>query len=215
MKKKYEAIIFDVDGTIIDSDMMLVNSFNVLYDLYRDGKKTPQEEIYYFSGPPIRETLKKEFPHMDLDFMHQEYLRISPSFYETSITQMEGIEEVLKKLKQLGFKLGVVTNKARKSTDKCLKMTKLDRFFDVVIGFDDVSEGKPSPEGLNKAMNLLNVNKESTLYVGDNVIDDLCAKNAGVDSAIVYFGRRTLPEELNPTIKLDSFITLLKEAVYE
>lgn len=70
MKKKYEAIIFDVDGTIIDSDMMLVNSFNVLYDLYRDGKKTPQEEIYYFSGPPIRETLKKEFPHMDLDFMH-------------------------------------------------------------------------------------------------------------------------------------------------
>ena len=61
MNNKYQILLFDMDGTVCDSDQMIIDSMNVLYDKYRDGHRRPVEEVIYFSGPPIRETLKKEF----------------------------------------------------------------------------------------------------------------------------------------------------------
>ena len=58
--KKYKVMLFDMDGTLADTDPMIVETFNILYDKYKNGNRRPKEEIYYFSGPPIRDTLKKE-----------------------------------------------------------------------------------------------------------------------------------------------------------
>ena len=213
---KFDIILFDMDGTIADTDRMIVETFYQLYDLYRDGRRTPLKEMYYFSGPPLRETLIKEFPHMDVNFMYQEYQRISKGLYDELVKPMDGCLEVLIKLKQLGIKLGIVTNKVRKSALKTLDIIKMNDLFDVLVGLDDVSEGKPSKEGIEKALsNYENVNKDRVLYVGDNVIDDVSAKNANVKSAIIYFGNREIPKTLNPDIKLFSFIDLVKEAIYE
>ena len=60
--KKYSIVIFDMDGTVLNSDPMILEAMNILYDKYRDGVRTPKEKVVYFSGPPIRETLKTEFP---------------------------------------------------------------------------------------------------------------------------------------------------------
>lgn len=213
---KFDIILFDMDGTIADTDTMIVETFYQLYDLYRDGRRTPLKEMYYFSGPPLRETLLKEFPHMDVNFMYQEYQRISKGLYDKLVKPMDGCLEVLIKLKQLGIKLGIVTNKVRKSALKTLDIIKMNGLFDVLVGLDDVSEGKPSKEGIEKALSIYeNVNKDRVLYVGDNVIDDVSAKNANVKSAIIYFGNRKIPKTLNPDIKLFSFIDLVKEAIYE
>ena len=62
--KKYEVVLFDLDGTVLDSDPMILKTMNILYDKYRDGVRTPKEKVYYFSGPPIRDTLRNEFPHL-------------------------------------------------------------------------------------------------------------------------------------------------------
>ena len=102
---KFDIILFDMDGTIADTDRMIVETFYQLYDLYRDGRRTPLKEMYYFSGPPLRETLIKEFPHMDVNFMYQEYQRISKGLYDELVKPMDGCLEVLIKLKQLGIKL--------------------------------------------------------------------------------------------------------------
>ena len=61
-----------MDGTIADTDEMIIQSMYELYDKYRNGRRTPVEEIYYFSGPPIRDTLKREFPDIDNDFIVNE-----------------------------------------------------------------------------------------------------------------------------------------------
>ena len=216
MKTKFDIILFDMDGTIADTDRMIVETYNKLYELYRDNIKTPIEEIYYFSGPPLRETLKKEFPHMDVEFIYKEYKRVSYTFYDDTITPMEGSLEVLLKLKEMGIKLGIVTNKARIPALRTLEIIKFIGIFDTLVALDDVKVGKPSNEGINKALsNYLNVDKDRVLYVGDNVIDDISAKNAGIKSAIIYFGKRKMPEDLKPDIKLYSYLDLLKEVSYE
>lgn len=119
---KYKYILFDMDGTIVNTDSLIIESMNILYDKYRNGKRTPVEEIYYFSGPPIAETLKKEFPNMDNDFMVQEFSRISKDLYPQLMTGYPHCREVLLDFKKHGIKLGVVTNKMREMTLYCLKL---------------------------------------------------------------------------------------------
>ena len=217
MNKKYDVILFDMDGTIANTDQMILETFQQLYDKFNNGVRKSDEEIYYFSGPPIKETLKKEFPNYDLDFMFNEFYTISKSMYDRTIVGFPYAREVILKLKEAGIKLGVVTNKVRGPAYYVLKLIDLaDDIFDVVIGFDDVQVGKPSPEGINKALEYFNfTDKSRVLYIGDNAIDDTTAKNAGVDSCICYWGPRKMPEDLNPTYKIYDYRELLEKVFYE
>ena len=212
--KRYKVILFDMDGTLVDSDPMLLETFKILYDKYRPGFSRPKEEIAYFSGPPIGETLAHEFPNVDSKEILDDFKKTSRIFYDTHIFTYPHEREVLLKLKEDGFKLGVVTNKMHDLSIVAINNLKLDNIFDVVIGFDDVSNGKPDKEGILKALDLLGYKKEDALYVGDNKIDLDTANNAGVDSCLVYWGPRVLSKELKPTIKIKSYLDLL-EALYE
>lgn len=209
--KNYKIILFDMDGTLADTDPMIVETFNILYDKYKNGKRRPPEEIYYFSGPPIRETLAKEFPEYDQEFMFDVFHETSRKLYDTHIFPYPKERDTLLKLKEMGVKLGVVTNKMHGLTLVALKIINLEDIFDVVIGYDDVTKGKPDKEGIINAINLFNGRIEDTLYVGDNVIDIESAKNAGVDSCLVSWGPRVIPENINPTFKIKKFEELLEK----
>ena len=206
---KYKGILlFDMDGTIADTDPMLLATFNVLYDKYKNGQRKSKEEVYYFSGPPIRETLKKEFPHMDNDFMYEEFYKLSSSFYPTHVFPYPNEREVLLSLKEKGYKLGVVTNKQHSMAVYVLELLNIKDAFDLVIGFDDVSNGKPNPEGILKAIKYYGATLEETIYIGDNEIDYKTAVNAGVRCALVANGPRKINPDVKPDIWFNSFIEL-------
>lgn len=215
MPNKYDLVLFDMDGTIADTDEMIRQTYYQLFDLYNNGVRKSDEEIFTFSGPPLEETLSNQFPNYELDFILKEYRKISESFYRTTVTPIEGAVEVIKILKSKGIKLGVVTNKIRSASLLTLDIIDMANVFDVLVCYDDIEIGKPNPMGINKAISYLNIPKEKVLYVGDNVVDDISAKNAGIDSAIIYFGKRKIPNELKPTYKLYKFIDLIKEVIYE
>ena len=203
---KYQALLFDLDGTVADTDEMIVQTMNILYDMYRDGKRTPIEEIYYFSGPPIYDTLKKEFPNMDMEFMHKEFRRISVELYPQTVKAYPHSKETLIKLKEQGYKLGIVTNKVHSSTLLCLKLIGLEGIFDSLVCYDDVDNPKPSEEPIHKAMEELGVkNLSKVLYIGDNKLDLLTANNAGVDCALVTWGPRVLDKSLKPKMLISSY----------
>ena len=203
---KYSVILFDMDGTIANTDEMIVQTFLELYRLYRKGEATSREQIYYFSGPPIRETLKKEFPSLDQQFAWDEFHRISWDFYPKYITGYPHCREVLLRLKEQGYKMGIVTNKIHKTSIYCLELLNLKDIFDVVIGFDDVSVGKPNKEGMHKAMHLLGEDDPNkVIYVGDNESDLLTANNSSVDCVLVNWGPRKLNPNLNCKYKINSF----------
>ena len=214
MNKKYELLLFDMDGTIANTDPMIIEAMHILYDKYRNGVHTPDSEIVYFSGPPIRETLKKEFPNMDNDFMYKEFHDVSYGLYATHVFSYPDSKSVLLDLKKEGFKLGIVTNKIHHLTEYALKCIDLENIFQYIVGFNDVSKPKPDKEGIENCIKHFNVDKKHTLYIGDNVSDYLTARNAGVDCCLVSWGPRKLKEDIKPEFKISSYLEL-KEHLYE
>ena len=212
--KRFQTLLFDMDGTVLNSDPMILEAMNTLYDRYRDGVRTPEEKVYYFSGPPIRETLKTEFPNMDQAFIYKAFHDVSYSLYKTHTFPYPHSREVLLKLKEAGFNLGVVTNKIHHLTEYALECIGLDDIFTYIVGSDDVKNTKPHQEGMEKAMNHFHSSKEETIYIGDNTTDYEAAKNAGIACCLVSWGPRVLPKELKPEYKISSYLEL-EDVVYE
>ena len=190
---KYRLLLFDLDGTLANTDEMVVQSFYALYKEFKPRVVRTREELYYFSGPPIRETVKTEFPDYNPKEVHQAFSRISKDFYAPYVTEYKDEIEVLKALKEAGYLLGVVTNKGAPLTQYTLEICHIDGLFDVVISADDVSSPKPNPEGIYKAMEMVDIkNKGDVLYIGDNDIDYFSGSNAGVETMLVSWGPREI-----------------------
>lgn len=190
---KYKVLLFDLDGTLCNTDEMIVQTMFAIYKEYQPTKIRSREEIYYFSGPPIRDTLANEFPNYNGDMMYEVFKKVSKGFYKDYVTAYKDEIEVLTKLKEKGYILGVVTNKGLPLTIYSLELCHIDQLFDVIISADDVAIPKPDPTGIYKAMEKLNIiNKEDILYIGDNDIDYVTATNAGVDTLLVTWGPREI-----------------------
>ena len=189
----YRVLLFDLDGTLCDTDEMIVQTMYQIYKDYKPAKIRTREEIYYFSGPPIRDTLANEFPDYDGDEMYEVFKRMSKGFYASTVKPYEDEIKILKALKEKGYLLGVVTNKGLPLTLYSLEICHIDGLFDIVISADDVAIPKPDPSGIYKALEKFGIkNKKEVLYIGDNDIDYVTASNAGVDTLLVTWGPRKI-----------------------
>ncbi len=168
-----EAIVFDVDGVLLDSFESWFTSFNIT--LKEFGIEPVSRETYreIFWGPSVEDDLKRYNLGKDAveaalrnqrDCVH--LMKIHDHVYET-----------LYALKD--FKLGVATNTPRINLDKTFNYFYLYKYFDVVICLDDVKRPKPYPDILLKASEILKVDVKNMLYVGDTESDMAAAKAAG------------------------------------
>lgn len=212
----YKLFLFDFDGTTLDSDQMIVVTFKQLYDLYKNGEQSPLEHVLTFSGPPIRETLKQEFPNMDQNLMFDEFVKYSTVNYDKYVKPFPYVKEMLFAFKKHNIKYGLITSKARKATDYALKLTGLDKLFDFTVCADEVNKTKPDPEGIFLAMKHFNIlNKEEVIYIGDNMYDYLTAKNAGVKFGYVTFSPRKLIKGAKVDYLIDSFASFTEDIINE
>ena len=103
----------------------------------------------------------------------------------------------------------MVTNKGAPLTKYSLEICHIENMFDVVISADDVASPKPQPLGIFKAMEKLGIiDKKEILYVGDNDIDDLTAKNAEVDSLLVTWGPREIKRKKLANYLANSYLEM-------
>lgn len=203
----YQLVIFDMDGTLLDTDKIIISTFVELHKLYRPNEKPDKKRFLYFSGPPIMETLKREFPDQNTEYMFEEYRRISNPLYEKYLRPYPHAKELIKKLKEQRIDIAIVTSKHHAPAMNALRIARLRNYFEVVIASDDVKKTKPDPEGILHAMKRFNIEKrEDVLYIGDNEIDYVSAENAGIDCMLVMWSPRTIDKgRVHPRYYLDSF----------
>jgi 2-phosphoglycolate phosphatase len=198
------AVLFDLDGTLMDSTDAIVNSYFHTFDTI--GEPRPERgTVIATIGDPIH----KQFPTMtshDVD----ECIRIYRAYYaehSAAITTLPpGVEETLATLSERGIKLGFVTSKRREAAEMLLEHLGALHYMDVRIGPLEVTQHKPHPEPVQKAMEILGVTPDETVFVGDMHFDVLAGLAAGVETIAVATGYQTRAqlEALNPDATCDT-----------
>ena len=183
-----KAVIFDLDDTLVYSGIdykgMKRSLINFLVEAGVDpdllSEEMPNIEIFRVALEHLRDRglsedkIKRIFGEANaiLDRAEMESLGRA--------RLMDGALEILKALKRLELKIGIVTNGCRRYAAEIIKVSSLDDYIDALIARDDVPSPKPSPDHLLKALEVLGVSAEEAIFVGDHWIDALCAKNAGI-----------------------------------
>ena len=212
----YKLYIFDLDGTLIDSDAMLKVSLLEMYAKYRPDFDVPEGHTVQFSGPPIAQTLAKEFPKEDTEKLAKEFLEISKKNYVLYTSLFPGVEEILSTLLSLGKYVGVVTNKSRTATDYTFELLGLTDLVQKSVCGNEVEVGKPDPSGIFKLMKEFGISdKKEVIYIGDSEYDYLTAKNAGIDFGYVTWSPRKLDKAAKIAIKIGSFFDFAEKIKYE
>ena len=179
--KRKPVVLFDFDGTIMDSEQMIIGCFAYLFQKYgniKDFTKEVQQEVF---GPPLRDELKKLFPDQNTDVLMKEYTEFQKSLPGRHlVSTLPHVEEVLKELKKKGYVVAIVTSRLSESCETWVEDLEIEEYIDLVVGTERYRHAKPKPDGIIETCEMLNVSHDSVMYVGDNVSDVQAGKNAGV-----------------------------------
>ncbi len=207
---KYELVILDMDGTLVDTDLMLVETVMIMFRKHRPDFKISLSEIVYFSGPPIEDTLANYFPGLDTKALIQEFKDISKQFYDLDAILFPYAKEVLVELKRLGLPIAILTNKHHDRTMETLGMLQIEGLIDYVVGYDDVKKPKPDPEGMLKIIDHFGVLPQKVLFLGDTMYDYEVARRSGVASGLIGWSLRRFPDSVRPDLWLHDYRDLVE-----
>lgn len=192
----YSTYLFDFDYTLADSSKGIVTCFQTV--LKKHGYNHVDD---YTIKRTIGLTLEEAFSQLTgvteparLAAFKKEYTQAADVHMTANTVFFLETESVVTALKETEANVGIISTKYRYRIREMLELHEMDGLFDIIVGGEDVSTPKPSPEGLLHAMKTLGVQKKETLYIGDSVVDAQTAKAAGVDFAGVTHGTTTADE---------------------
>lgn len=190
--KQIDAIIFDLDGTLLDTLEDLKNAVNAALVQYHMPKRT-LEEVRRFVGNGIRNLMLRAVPEGEKNPDFEEAFSFFRGYYKTHCKEhtgpYEGILDMLKTLSEKGVKMAIVSNKFDPAV-KELNREHFGGYMEAAIGEMPGVERKPAPGMVHMALDILGVDKEHAVYVGDSDVDIQTAKNAGLECICVTWGFR-------------------------
>lgn len=195
---KYNVVVFDVDGTLLDTEKTILLSLQHML-LRITGRIYPFEELYFALGITGYEALSR-LKITDTEKAMEMWLAYH-SRYEYLQKPYKGIEEITKWLKDSGIRLGIVTSRTRAEFKKSVSRYEFIKYFDTIICADDTKKHKPDAEPMLALLEEMKVNPEKVLFVGDSEYDMQCAKMAGVDGALALWGAH-FPEHIPAVYRL-------------
>lgn len=190
---KYQAIIWDLDGTLLDTLQDLTASVNAALQAHGCPART-LEEVRSFVGNGVRNLMLRAVPEgredVDFEALFRDFRAHYAAHYNDATAPYPGVMEVLHTLHEQGVALAVVSNKLD-SAVKALCTRHFGSLIPVAIGEQEGVPRKPAPDSVYRAMELLGT--ADALYIGDSEVDIATAKNAGLPCICVSWGFR--PEE--------------------
>jgi phosphoglycolate phosphatase len=211
---KLLGIVFDLDGTLIDSAPDLRHAINAtLRDFGRaeitldtlksfvgDGMLMMLERAFAATGAPLKDG--DSYKHFQTFIEHYRRQKGDPAQIYPQARDM------LERMKKSGIKLGLCTNKQEEATRRLLNDIDLARYFDAIAGGDTYMVHKPHPDHLLNVIKEMNVPSQNVLMIGDSSRDVQAAKAAGVPSIVVTHGYSTDWHELGADALIDGFSEL-------
>jgi len=201
---KYKAVLFDLDGTILETLEDLSNSVN--FALAKNNYPTHSiDAIRLFVGNGIRKLMERSCPVgssvEEVDRVHSDFTEHYKVHCNDKTRPYDGIIEMLDTLRAHGVKLAVLSNKADYAVKDLCKL-HFDGLFDVAQGEITGIPRKPSPEGVNIILEKLGVSSAECAYIGDSDVDVETARNSGLDCIAVDWGFRDRDNLLNAGAKI-------------
>lgn len=207
---KVDTLIFDLDGTLINTNNIIIESFKEVFRVHYPDKQPSYEQILDFIGPTLQQTFSN---YTNIQSKIDEMVKTYRDFYvEYEVGNHElypNVIEVLKELKKQGYNLAVLTSKFNNAAWPSYTYYNLDKIFDVFVGLDDVPNAKPHKDAVNTVLSHF-PNHKKAIMIGDNKSDILAGKNAGIYSCGVAWsikGKEYL-EEVNPDFMLNKMSDL-------
>ena len=220
VSSQYKLLIFDWDGTLMDSEARIVNSLRHASKEVLGIDKT-DDQFKNVIGLGLREALQVLHPEIkdsEIQKMAESYKKIYLSDDNIPSNLFEGVENLLSRLKDTGYKLAVATGKGREGLDLVLKNTGLNDHFHITKCATE-TRSKPHPQMLHEILDELEIHPDHSLMIGDTEYDMEMALNAGIDRLAVSYGVHAeerllnhnpigcihnileLPEYLNPAFR--------------
>ncbi len=189
---KHSLAIFDLDGTILYTLVDLKNSMNFTLKKFGFPERT-LDEVRRFVGNGIRNLIIRAAPkgtdEKTIDEMFEVFNEHYAVHCNDNTKSYDGIDELLKKLKEQKVKTAVVSNKADYAVQTLVKKY-FDGLFDYAVGEKQGVRKKPCPDSVNEVLRVLDTPKEAAVYIGDSEVDVATAKNAQMDCIAVDWGFR-------------------------
>ncbi|MDD2575333.1 MAG: HAD-IA family hydrolase [Acholeplasmataceae bacterium] len=204
-----DTILFDLDGTLIDSNQLIIDSFKAVFDKEYPNLEVSETEYVSFIGPTLWESFGKyENDPVKIDALVALYKLYNKNKHDEAIKPFPNAVKLLKTLKLKGYKVGIASSKMHEVVKQGLRISGLLDFVDVVVGMDDVTSHKPNPEALLKALELLGGHK--AIYIGDHPNDIKAGKNANmITIGVGYTWHLDKLKESNPDYLINDLMEVL------
>jgi pyrophosphatase PpaX len=183
---RFPVVLFDLDGTLIDSGSMILASFRHATRTVL-AREVPDEVLLAHVGGATLDEQMRALDPTRVDDLVASYREHNSPLHD-GLQPCPGVVGVLERLHDEGRRLGVVTAKRQSTVALAFRVLPLAHLFDAVVASDDVARNKPHPDGILRALELLEARPEEAAYVGDSPFDVEAAKRAGVFAVAVGWG---------------------------
>lgn len=209
MEKKQLVIMFDLDGTLLDTNELIFESFRYTFAKYMPEKKLTEEELLSFLGPPLGASFERFFPKEMVPEIVDYYRVHNHDHHKAYVTMFPTVKETIQELKKRGYLLAIVTTKLHSVAQIGLDLFELTPYFDLILGMDDVEFAKPNPDSINRC--LKHFDRSKGIMIGDSTADIMAGKNAGVYTAGVEWTFK--PVEVLTQLEPDFMLKELKDII--
>jgi phosphatidylglycerol:prolipoprotein diacylglycerol transferase len=182
MKKKKPVLLFDFDGTLGDTEPLIIESMKHTIKHFRPEVQISRDDEISFLGPTLNTILARYLTESEIEEGIKIYRENNKELHPQLIKPMPNAVELIRDLKAEGYTLGIVSSKKKEMVEYGAQLIGLENQFDVIMGYDEVKQHKPSPEGIFNACKALGIDHDNCVYIGDTSTDIIASNNAGIYS---------------------------------